>query len=287
MLFSMTGYGKAEKQINDKNIQVEIRSLNSKNLDLKMRIPSEYKEKEVEIRNLIYKNLKRGKVELNFNVEDLSDAPKNKIEPNIVKDYMEQLTAIFPELDKNIVLSSVLKMPDILKTDEKEFDEQEWKNILPIIEEAIQKLNNFRQEEGKSLEKDLRSNIDKIEKLLVDVSGLDENRIQRKKEKIRSDLEQLQTKIDENRFEQELIFYVEKFDINEEKVRLKNHLVYFIKELDENVSVKGKKLGFISQEIGREINTMGSKANDSEIQQKVVQMKDALEQIKEQVLNAV
>ena len=287
MLFSMTGYGKAEKQINDKNIQVEIRSLNSKNLDLKMRIPSEYKEKEVEIRNLIYKNLKRGKVELNFNVEDLSDAPKNKIEPNIVKDYMEQLTAIFPDLDKNIVLSSVLKMPDILKTDEKEFDEQEWKNILPIIEEAIQKLNNFRQEEGKSLEKDLRSNIDKIEKLLVDVSGLDENRIQRKKEKIRSDLEQLQTKIDENRFEQELIFYVEKFDINEEKVRLKNHLVYFIKELDENVPVKGKKLGFISQEIGREINTMGSKANDSEIQQKVVQMKDALEQIKEQVLNAV
>lgn len=287
MLFSMTGYGKAEKQINDKNIQVEIRSLNSKNLDLKMRIPSEYKEKEVEIRNLIYKNLKRGKVEFNFNVEDLSDAPKNKIEPNIVKDYMEQLTAIFPDLDKNIVLSSVLKMPDILKTDEKEFDEQEWKNILPIIEEAIQKLNNFRQEEGKSLEKDLRSNIDKIEKLLVDVSGLDENRIQRKKEKIRSDLEQLQTKIDENRFEQELIFYVEKFDINEEKVRLKNHLVYFIKELDENVSVKGKKLGFISQEIGREINTMGSKANDSEIQQKVVQMKDALEQIKEQVLNAV
>ncbi len=287
MLFSMTGYGKAEKQINDKNIQVEIRSLNSKNLDLKMRIPSEYKEKEVEIRNLIYKNLKRGKVEFNFNVEDLSDAPKNKIEPNIVKDYMEQLTAIFPDLDKNIVLSSVLKMPDILKTDEKEFDEQEWKNILPIIEEAIQKLNNFRQEEGKSLEKDLRSNIDKIEKLLVDVSGLDENRIQRKKEKIRSDLEQLQTKIDENRFEQELIFYVEKFDINEEKVRLKNHLVYFIKELDENVPVKGKKLGFISQEIGREINTMGSKANDSEIQQKVVQMKDALEQIKEQVLNAV
>ncbi len=287
MLFSMTGYGKAEKQINAKNIQVEIRSLNSKNLDLKMRIPSEYKEKEVEIRNLIYKNLKRGKVEFNFNVEDLSDAPKNKIEPNIVKDYMEQLTAIFPDLDKNIVLSSVLKMPDILKTDEKEFDEQEWKNILPIIEEAIQKLNNFRQEEGKSLEKDLRSNIDKIEKLLVDVSGLDENRIQRKKEKIRSDLEQLQTKIDENRFEQELIFYVEKFDINEEKVRLKNHLVYFIKELDENVPVKGKKLGFISQEIGREINTMGSKANDSEIQQKVVQMKDALEQIKEQVLNAV
>ncbi len=287
MLFSMTGYGKAEKQINAKNIQVEIRSLNSKNLDLKMRIPSEYKEKEVEIRNLIYKNLKRGKVELNFNVEDLSDAPKNKIEPNIVKDYMKQLTTIFPDLDKNIVLSSVLKMPDILKTDEKEFDEQEWKNILPIIEEAIQKLNNFRQEEGKSLEKDLRSNIDKIEKLLVDVSGLDENRIQRKKEKIRSDLEQLQTKIDENRFEQELIFYVEKFDINEEKVRLKNHLVYFIKELDENVSVKGKKLGFISQEIGREINTMGSKANDSEIQQKVVQMKDALEQIKEQVLNAV
>ncbi len=287
MLFSMTGYGKAEKQVNNKNIRVEIRSLNSKNLDLKIKIPSEYKEKEMLIRNFIYENLKRGKVDFSIQIEDLSEAPNNKISANIVKNYMNQLTEIYPDLDKNMLLPSVLRLPDVLKHEEKDLNEEEWQQIYKVIEEASAELMNFRKNEGDSIENDLKISIEKIENLLEEISGLDNDRITKKKEKLRSEIEKLSVEIDNNRFEQELIYYIEKFDINEEKVRLKNHLVYFLKQLDSKEITKGKKLGFISQEMGREINTLGSKANDSNIQQKVVQMKDALEKIKEQVLNSL
>ncbi len=285
MLYSMTGYGKAEKQINDKNIQVEIRSLNSKNLDLKTRIASEFKEKETALRSRLGKAFLRGKIDFNLQSEEVNDKPKNILNEKVITTYIEQLQKITPELSKAELLPSVLRLPDVLKHEEESIDEEEWKKINEVIDEAIARFWEYRKEEGEAMEKDLRSNIAEIQKNLNEIKELDKDRITKKKEKLRAELDQLKTEIDENRFEQELIYYLEKWDINEEKVRLQNHLDYFLKEMDGKQKPKGKKLGFISQEIGREINTIGSKANDSKIQQKVVKMKDALEQIKEQLLN--
>jgi len=281
----MTGYGKTEKQSGDKTIRVELRSLNSKNLDLKTRIPAEYKEKETALRSDFAKKLKRGKVDFSIQIEENADRPKNKLNPSVVQSYMEQLKTLFPDVSEEVIIPSILKLPEILKQEEEEIDETEWEKVVKIIDEAIKKFWKYREDEGKAMAKDLKENLSFIKNNLKEIEALDKNRIERKKEKLRNELEQLQMEIDENRFEQELIYYLEKLDINEEKVRLKNHLNYFEKEMASSELLKGKKLGFISQEIGREINTIGSKANDSEIQQKVVKMKDALEKIKEQLLN--
>lgn len=285
MIYSMTGYGKAENQFNNKDIKVEIRSLNSKNLDLKTRIPSEYKEKETALRSYLGKKLKRGKVEFSLTADDSSNATKNKINKEVLQSYLQQLEEIEPGMNRENMIQAILRLPDVLKQEEENIDPREWEEIMKIIDSAVENFWNYRKDEGEAMEKDLKENAGQIEALLKEIDALDKGRIEKKKKKLRSELEQLDIDADENRFEQELIYYLEKQDINEEKVRLKNHLDYFLKELDSPEILKGKKLGFIAQEMGREINTIGSKANDSEIQKKVVQMKDSLEKIKEQLLN--
>ncbi len=287
MIQSMTGFGKAETSTEEKNINIEIRSLNSKNIDLKTRVPSHYKEKEMLIRKILTERLKRGKVDFSLSVDYIADRPRNSINQNVLLAYISQLKNINPNYDDNQLVAACLRLPDVLKAKDEEIDENEWQNIHETISEAVDKLIAYRKDEGKSLETDLFVRISNIKKLLRKIVKLDQNRIENIKTRLRKAVEQLQTDIDENRFEQELIYYLEKYDINEEKVRLTNHLDYFISEFQNNEEAKGKKLGFITQEMGREINTIGSKANDSDIQQLVVQMKDELEKIKEQVLNVL
>jgi len=287
MIQSMTGYGKAEQQINNKKFIVELRSLNSKNIDLKTRIPSVYREKEIEIRKLIGKNLERGKIDFSLNIENLVDVNQNVINKNILIDYLNQLKNVNPNADESTLMSACLRLPDVLKHEKDILNEQEWENLKKTIKEAIDKLIEYRKDEGKSIETDLLTRIKHIKKYLNEINNFDQGRIDKIKEKLREAINQLQISVDENRFEQELIYYLEKYDINEEKVRLNNHLDYFEKELASNHTAKGKKLGFISQEMGREINTMGSKSNNSSMQQLVVGMKDELEKIKEQILNSL
>ena len=287
MIQSMTGYGKAEKTLHNKTIIVEIRSLNSKNLDVKTRIPSEYREKELEIRKMLAKDLKRGKVDFNLSIENIEEEPKNKINEKVLMAYMEQLQNLQPDADTTALMVAALRLPDVLKTEKKEIDEEEWQTVLETMQEAINKLVAYRKHEGQSLEADLQQRIENIRNNLSEITKLDANRIERIKIRLTDALDKLKIEVDTNRFEQELTYYLEKFDINEEKVRLTNHLDYFVMELQNANEMKGKKLGFISQEMGREINTTGSKANDSSIQQYVVQMKDELEKVKEQVLNAL
>lgn len=287
MIQSMTGYGKAEKTLHNKTIIVEIRSLNSKNLDIKTRIPSEYREKELEIRKALAKDLKRGKVDFTLSIENIEEEPKNKINEKVLMAYMGQLQNLQPDADTTALMVAALRLPDVLKTEKKEIDEKEWQAVLETMQEAVNKLVAYRKHEGQSLETDLQQRIENIRNNLSEITKLDANRIERIKNRLTDALDKLKIEVDTNRFEQELTYYLEKFDINEEKVRLTNHLDYFVMELQNANEMKGKKLGFISQEMGREINTTGSKANDSAIQQYVVQMKDELEKIKEQVLNAL
>ena len=285
----MTGYGKEEATINDKRVSVEIRSLNSKGLDVSTRMPGVYREKELSVRNLIAEKLERGKIDLSVFVESSEGIKGTQINQEVVKNYYSQLKKIGKDIkeDHDDLLEIIMRLPDVMKAEREEFDETEWKQILKVMDSAMKKMDEFRVKEGKSLENDLRMRIDLIQKALSKVSADDNNRITAIREKIRKAIEELvaKDKIDNNRFEQELIYYIEKLDITEEKVRLKTHLDFFLKTMSENAS--GKKLGFISQEIGREINTIGSKANDADIQKIVVQMKDELEKIKEQLNNVL
>jgi len=283
MIQSMTGYGKSVIQLDTKKITLEIKSLNSKNLDINTRFPSIYREKEIEIRRLIARELDRGKVDMSFYIESTTTETSTKINTGIVANYIEQLETIGKEAD---ILSIAMRLPDVLKTEREELDDEEWGVIKSGIEEAIKSLQVYRSSEGKELKNDFENRIetlkDKLEKImLLDSERLDEVRIRLKKA-----ISELEQTVDENRFEQELIYYLEKLDITEEKVRLKNHLSYFLSELNSNDS-NGKKLGFISQEMGREINTIGSKANYAPMQKLVVEMKDELEKIKEQLLNVL
>ncbi len=287
MILSMTGYGKAEHNFRNKNISIELRALNSKNLDLKTRIPAAYREKEMEIRKLLSHKLKRGKVDFNLTVEDVIEQPKNKINTPVLLAYLKQLKELQPAADDTQLLVATLRLPDVLQTEKENIDEAEWQQILEILDTAVDRLMQYRFDEGQSLELDLKKQLNTIHDGLKEISQLDKNRLTRMKNRLNDALEQLKIEVDTNRFEQELIYYLEKLDINEEKVRLTNHLDYFLQELADNNILKGKKLGFITQEIGREINTIGSKANDSRIQREVVKMKDALEKIKEQVLNVL
>lgn len=286
MIQSMTGYGKSVLQLPNKKITIEVKSLNSKNLDLNVRMPSVYREKELKIRKHIATQLVRGKVDFSLYQELTGEATSTVINQAVTKNYMEQLKKIVFGGDEVELLKMAVRMPDALSTERDEIDEDEWKQIANNIKTALAQLTNYREEEGKALENDFNLRIANIESLLEQVIAIDPERIESVRERLRKGVEDLKENVDENRFEQELIFYIEKFDITEEKVRLKNHLEYFIKTLNSPDS-NGKKLGFIGQEIGREINTIGSKSNYAPMQKLVVQMKDELEKIKEQLLNVL
>lgn len=291
MLVSMTGYGKATCELVNKKLSIEIKSLNSKQLDINSRMPGYYREKEIAVRNLISKTLIRGKVDFSMYAEVSGVENNSIVNTPLVKGYFDQLSKISEELgieNKAELLSIIMRLPDTLKNEREELNEDEWTLVMVGIQNAIDDLIKFRIQEGLTLEKDITERITLIKKLLNEVEPFEKLRLQKVKERLRNNLLELSEKenIDENRFEQELIFYLEKMDITEEKVRLAHHLEYFLEtvKLDEEV---GKKLGFISQEIGREINTLGSKANDSDMQKIVIDMKDELEKIKEQLLNVL
>jgi len=285
MIQSMTGYGKSVVQLPSKKITVEIKSLNSKNLDLHSRVPSSYREKELEMRKTISASLVRGKVDFNLFVEITGEETSVKLNEEVVKQYMEQLSNVADGEDVDL-LKMAIRMPDALKTERKEIEKDEFNSISEAIQEALVAINKYRTDEGHVLEKDFKMRAHTISELLEKVIDVDNDRIAIVKERLRKAVSDLQETVDENRFEQELIYYLEKYDITEEKVRLKNHLNYFNEAISSNDS-NGKKLGFICQEIGREINTIGSKSNHAPMQQLVVQMKDELEKIKEQSLNVL
>ena len=285
MIQSMTGFGKSVLQLPSKKITVEIKSLNSKNLDLNARIPSQYREKELLLRNKISRELTRGKVDFSVYVEVTGEETTASINPAVVKKYISQLKNIVSG-DEIELLKMAVRMPDALKTDREEVDEEEFKAIEEAVEEALREINDFRSSEGKALEDELEQRAKNIQQLLQQVIEMDPERIAGVRERLTRGIADLKENVDENRFEQELVYYIEKFDITEEKVRLENHMKYFQETL-HSADSNGKKLAFISQEMGREINTIGSKSNYAPMQQLVVQMKDELEKIKEQLLNVL
>jgi uncharacterized protein (TIGR00255 family) len=282
----MTGFGKATLQLSNKKITVEVKSLNSKGLDLNVRMPSVYREMELGLRNVIAQKLERGKIDFSIYIEVTGEETSSKINVPIVKGYINQMKAVIPNADETELMKMAVRMPDALKTERDEIDENEWNEIMKVVEDALKNIASFRIDEGKSLENEFVSRIENIRTYMNQAVGMDTERIETVKNRLRTALEELVANVDENRFEQELIFYLEKYDITEERVRLENHLNYFIETI-AGTEANGRKLGFITQEIGREINTMGSKSNHSEMQKLVVMMKDELEKIKEQVLNVL
>ena len=288
MIQSMTGYGKSVLHLVDKKITIEVKSLNSKNLDLNVRMPSYYREKELHVRKKLASKLVRGKVDFSIYIEMTSDETPSKINKKVVSSYMQQLKNVVQAGSTHDLelLQMAVKMPDALKIEREELNEQEWAQISSHIDEAIKEIIQYRMDEATSLEEDFKLRIKNIKLYLEEIKSFDSERIDHVKKRLQKSIETLEVTIDQNRFEQELIYYLEKLDINEEKVRLANHLLYFLQELDTEDS-NGKKLGFIVQEIGREINTIGSKANYAPMQKSVVQMKNELEKIKEQILNVL
>ncbi len=288
MIKSMTGFGKANCELSNKKILVEIKTLNSKQMDINTKLPVYYREKETEIRSFIAGKLERGKADVYINVENIGGYAECSINKDVVKAHYNELKQIASELDEQPMdfMSLLIRMPDIYNTNTEEISDQEWKSLMETIHQAILKVEEFRINEGNILCDDLVKRIGIIETLLTAIEPHEANRIQAIKDKLWKNLNDMleASKIDNNRFEQEIIYYLEKIDITEEKTRLKKHLDYFTDTLNEELS-QGKKLSFVCQEIGREINTIGSKANDVNIQQIVVQMKDELEKIKEQLMN--
>lgn len=291
MIKSMTGFGKAECVCQNQKLSIEIKSLNSKYFDINLRLPNGFRDKELDIRNMISARLKRGKVDFNLSVDDKGDISNYTINKELAKKYFDELKMLsesFGFEEFSDYLPVVMRLPDVMVTDKREIDEQEWLNLVRAIEKALDKVDEFRSGEGQSLLKDLEYRSHKIVSLLDEVVPFEKQRIKTLKDKIKKDLFEMvdRDEVDMNRFEQELVYYIDKLDITEEKVRLKEHCKYFLETLNGAES-QGKKLGFITQEMGREINTLGSKANDSSIQKVVVQMKDELEKIKEQLFNIV
>jgi uncharacterized protein (TIGR00255 family) len=291
MIKSMTGYGKSIAETPQKKITIEIKSLNSKQLDLNFKIPWLYKEKELDIKSLISQKLDRGKIDLSIFCDNLDDEFIPAINKSIVINYYNQLKEISEELNLDLnehILSTIMRLPETLKTEKHELNEEEWNLVKQQLLEAINMLDLYRIEEGNALEKDIRNNLKRIISSLENIESFEEGRIKKVREKLLSILNENvnSENMDKNRFEQELIFYLEKFDINEEKIRLRKHCEYFLESM-ETPAPNGKILSFITQEIGREINTIGSKANDASIQKLVVMMKDDLEKIKEQTLNVL
>lgn len=291
MIQSMTGFGKATCEYANKKIVVEIKSLNSKQLDISTRVSGLYREKDIEIRNELSQQVERGKVDFALYVDNSGKESVTQINQSVIESYYQQIR----QLSENIGIEVpsnwfevLLRLPDTMKTETIELDENEWLEIRKTIAEAVDQLREFRVQEGKSLEAVFNARIAHIGELLTQIEPFEQERVEKIKTRLQENLQALSEKIDydNNRLEQELIFYIEKLDVNEEKVRLRNHLDYFIETM-QNEKAPGKKLGFIAQEIGREINTLGSKSNHSEMQKIVVAMKDDLEQIKEQVLNVL
>lgn len=290
MIQSMTGYGKATAELHNKKVTVEIKSLNSKQLDLSVRMPSIYRENEMNLRNMLGRELSRGKVDLLIFVENIGNETSSVINQNVVEGYYTQIKESAAKLGVDTPAdwySVLLRMPDVLKHEVQEANEEEWKVVEKAVAEAVAQMQEFRNQEGQMLQDLFTEKIANIKQLLIDIVPHEEERVIKIKEKIVELLEKIDDfDYDKNRFEQEMIYHIERLDINEEKARLANHLTYFIETMDKEVA-QGKKLNFISQEIGREINTMGSKSNHADMQQIVVRMKDELEQIKEQVLNVL
>ena len=285
MIHSMTGYGKSVLELPTKTIRLELKSLNSKSLDLNMRMPSMYRAKELELRKLIGLQLGRGKVDFSLYVEFNKGEALAKINVEVVKSYMGQLQGISSAAPLEL-LKMAVKMPDALTTEREDIDPKEWKLISSELSVVLDRVEEYRKDEGAVLKTDFLKRISNIDALLKTIIDIDPERIEHVRDRLNKGVADLKEKVDQNRFEQELIYYIEKLDITEEKIRLKNHLDYFNKTLNSDDS-NGKKLGFISQEIGREINTIGSKANFAPMQKLVVQMKDELEKIKEQLLNVL
>ncbi len=285
MIQSMTGFGKHVVQLPTKKITVELKSLNSKSLDLNARMPPAYREKELELRKIIASALLRGKIDFGLYVEITGDETSSEVNQKVVKQYIKQLKAIADGDDLRL-MEMALRLPDTLKTDRDDIDKKEYQGILEALNEALKEIQKFRSEEGRILENDFTTRLDTLESLLQKVMAMDPQRLGAIRERLDKAVADLKVDVDANRFEQELMYYLEKYDITEEKVRLENHLNYF-RETMSSADSNGKKLAFISQEIGREINTIGSKANFAPMQQLVVQMKDELEKIKEQMLNVL
>ena len=285
MIQSMTGFGKAEIQFKNKNYVLELRSLNSKGLEINARMPVHLREIEIQLKKSIRKFLIRGKIDINLNIDNMGESNAKIINVASVNHYMEQLKSI-EDGNRLELLKIALKLPDIFKTEVESFEEAEIELIERLLKKAVNALIGFRTDEGKILESEFKKRLKNLEELSEEVEIVDPERNTKIKEKLQSALDSLEMEVDQNRFEQELIYYLEKYDITEEKVRLKNHIDYFKNNLDDDIS-NGKKLGFIAQEIGREINTIGSKANHANLQKLVIQMKDELEKIKEQLLNVL
>lgn len=286
----MTGFGKAECLLPSKKLTIEIKSLNSKQVDTSTRMPAIYKSKDLEVRQILAKRLERGKIECSFHYEVIEGASL-QINTDVVKSYFDQLVSISEELGINSnerLLNAIMKLPDTVTSEKAELDDEEWGMVIETLDKCLDELDGFRTQEGSSLEKDLQVRAESILAKLQAVEPFEKERIEKLKERIHTNLEEMSSRddVDQNRFEQEMIYYMEKLDISEEKVRLQNHCDYFLEVLEKG-SPNGKKLGFISQEMGREINTLGSKANHIAIQKLVVEMKDDLEKIKEQVLNVL
>ena len=286
MIQSMTGFGKATLQLPTKKITVEVKSLNSKGLDLNVRMPSLYREMELGLRNQIALKLERGKVDFSIFIESTAEQTSTRVNVPIVKAYINQLREVYADADETELMKMAIRMPDTMKIERDEIDENDWVQIQTVIEEALQNILNFRKDEGMSLEKEFQLRIGNIRQYMTEALALDPERVQAIKDRLQTAISELKVNVDENRFEQELIYYLEKLDITEEKVRLTNHLDYFLETIN-GTEANGRKLGFITQEMGREINTMGSKSNHAQMQKLVVQMKDELEKIKEQVLNVL
>ena len=289
MILSMTGYGKAETEFNNMKITVEIKSLNSKQFDVNLRIPSIYRDKEIEIRNNLFQTIERGKVDFTIFIDYSDKLPASKINRNAVESYREEIKEIVEVLKINEPadwFSVLIRLPNVIKTEVAELDEEEWEKVKQTVDEALKSLVQFRVQEGEMLEKVFIEKINNIGSLSKEIEKYESDRIEKTKIRIQESFRKFEFVCDENRFEQEMIFYIERLDISEEKARLNNHLDYFIETMT-NEKNQGRKLGFIVQEIGREINTLGSKSNHADMQKIVVQMKDELEQVKEQILNVL
>lgn len=282
---SMTGYGKQVLQLPTKKITIEARTLNSRGTDIHVRIPSLYREMEMDLRKTTSELLQRGKIDINIYLEHTGGETPTKINKPIIKSYLKELATVYDNPNSDL-LSIAMGLPNAILSEVEEVDEEEIKAVKQALVATLKKVQSFRIQEGQAMEKDFRLRVKQIHEALEQIEITDAERMIRLRERLLKSVAELKENVDENRFEQELIFYIERYDITEEKVRLKNHLEYFNKTLDSTES-NGKKLGFICQEIGREINTIGSKANDAEMQKLVIQMKDGLEKIREQTLNIV
>lgn len=291
MLHSMTGYGKKSRDFNQKRISVELKSLNSKFLDLKIRIPQGYREKEMEMRKLATKAIERGKLEVNVDIKYLSADDEVVLNKELFSAYYKEMI----ELSKTLNMESpgdltqaILRMPNVVMAGEEVIHEEEWNTLKEVLKEAIGEIKAYRLQEGETIENDFRDRVGSIQRLLQQVEPYEQPRVLKLRERFTQNLEEWRSHVDENRLEQEIIYYMEKLDLTEEKVRLAQHCLYFIEQLDDKkATTKGRKLNFIAQEMGREINTLGAKANSSDIQKIVVQMKDELEKIKEQIANVL